>query len=80
MKVIYDINIEFVHPPIPERAWDYRATRSNYDEGDPCGYGRTPMIALAALLEQEMEREERSSELVDTIKEICLAGLPNAKA
>jgi hypothetical protein len=58
MKVIYDINITFVHPPIPERHFDYRATRSNYEPGLPMGYGRTPLAALADLMDQEFDAEE----------------------
>lgn len=57
MKVIYDIHIRFEHPPIPDRNFDYSATRSNYEPGEPIGRGRTPVAALADLLEQEMERE-----------------------
>lgn len=56
MKVIYDINITFVHPPIPVRDFDYRATRSNYEPGSPVGQGRTPVIALADLLAQEADK------------------------
>jgi hypothetical protein len=55
MKVIYDIRLSFEHPPIPDRNFDWSATRSNYDEGSPIGRGRTPAIALAHLLEQEAE-------------------------
>jgi hypothetical protein len=54
-KVIYDIRLSFEHPPIPDRNFDWSATRSNYDQGDPIGRGRTPAIALADLLDQEME-------------------------
>lgn len=57
MKVIYDIRISFEHPPIPDRSFDYSATRSNYEPGEPIGRGPTPIAALADLLEQEMERE-----------------------
>lgn len=65
MKIIYNILIEFVNPPIPDRTCDYRATRSNFDEGDPMGVGATPIIALADLLEQEAERKEMNEELDD---------------
>lgn len=54
-KVIYDIRLSFEHPPIPDRNFDWSATRSNYDAGDPIGRGRTPILALADLLEQEEE-------------------------
>lgn len=56
-KVIRDIDLQFVYPPIPDRNFDWRATRSGYDVGDLMGVGRTPVIALADLLEQEAERE-----------------------
>jgi hypothetical protein len=78
-KVIYDIIIRFEHPPIPDRSFDYSASRSSYDEGDPIGRGPTPIAALADLLEQEMDREERSRELVETIKGICIAGWEGAR-
>jgi hypothetical protein len=55
VKVIYDIHLSFVHPPIPDRNFDWQATRSNYDERSPIGRGRTPEIALADLLEQEAD-------------------------
>lgn len=57
MKVIYDIYLSFVHPPIPDRNFDWQATRSKYDQGDPIGRGRTPAVALADLLEQEDSRD-----------------------
>jgi hypothetical protein len=76
-KVIYDIIIRFEHPPIPDRSFDYSASRSSYDEGDPIGRGPTPIAALADLLEQDMEREP--DELVETIKAICLGSLADVK-
>ena len=58
MKIVHDINLTFVHPPIPERHSDWRATRSDYEPGEPVGYGATPILALTDLLEQEMELED----------------------
>jgi hypothetical protein len=52
------IEINFVYPPIPDRQFDWCATRKGYDEGDPMGYGRTPIAALAELISLEMERED----------------------
>ena len=60
-KVVYDINLTFVYPPIPIRHFDWRATRSNYDEGDLMGEGPTPTAALADLLEKESELEEEGA-------------------
>ena len=56
-KVIYDIHIRFIHPPIPDRNFDYQAVRSDYEPGEPIGRGPTPIAALADLLEQEREDE-----------------------
>ncbi len=53
--LVSDIQISFIHPPIPDRNMDWQATRSGYDEGDPIGRGRTPVVALADLLEKEEE-------------------------
>lgn len=53
--VIRNIEISFVHPPIPDRNWDYQAIRKGYEPGEPLGWGRTPVVALADLLEQEDE-------------------------
>ena len=61
-KVVYDIHLRFIYPPIPLRDFDWEATRSGYDQGDAIGRGRTPVAALADLLEQEAEAEERSSD------------------
>jgi hypothetical protein len=77
MKVIRDIELSFIYPPIPDRSCDWQATRKGYDEGEPIGRGRTPAIALADLLEQEMDREP--DELVETIKAICLGSLADVK-
>ena len=39
-------------PPIPTRAFDYRATLDGYEGGDPQGFGATPDAAVAELLDQ----------------------------
>lgn len=49
---------EFVHPPIPIRRFDWRATRESYEPGDPMGEGPTEDAAIADLLMQEDERDE----------------------
>jgi hypothetical protein len=41
---------EFIHPPIPDRSHDWRATRDGYEPGDKMGYGRTERQAVADLL------------------------------
>ena len=62
-KIIRDINLTFVYPPIPDRNFDWQATRSGYDEGEPIGRGRTPVVALADLLDREMELEDEEPEV-----------------
>ncbi|MDP2620876.1 MAG: hypothetical protein Q8P46_12000 [Hyphomicrobiales bacterium] len=57
VKIIRDINLTFAQPPIPDRNYDWHATRSDYEPGDLIGYGRTPVVALANLLEKEEEME-----------------------
>jgi len=49
------IKVTHVYPPIACRNFDYVATRDNYDEGDPVGYGSTEQQAIDDLLEQEDE-------------------------
>lgn len=55
----------FVHPPIPDRRFDWCAVRDGYEgptffsdgsiesHGDPAGYGRTEAEAIADLIESE---------------------------
>jgi hypothetical protein len=38
--------------PTPNRDWDYSATLDGYEGGEPIGYGATPELATAELLEQ----------------------------
>lgn len=78
MKVIRDINLSFEYPPIPDRRWDWSATRSGYEPGELIGRGPTPEKALADLLEQEAEREEPDQaheELMGVVKEVL--GVPS---
>ena len=46
------IQISEEFPPIPTRAFDYRATFDGYEGGDPQGFGATPDAAVAELLDQ----------------------------
>jgi hypothetical protein len=50
-----EIVTNFVHPPIPDRRFDYQAYRDGYDEGNLMGWGETKDLAIADLLEQEYE-------------------------
>ena len=49
------IHVRFIHPPIPDRQFDWCATYDHDepdDEGNmPAGYGKTPSAALGDLLE-----------------------------
>lgn len=56
MKVIRDIEVFFIHPPVESRDFDWQATRKGWDLGEPVGHGRTPVMAVANLLEVEEER------------------------
>jgi hypothetical protein len=47
------IETTHIYPPIPIRNFDWEATRSDYDEGDPIGYGKTEDEAIQNLLELE---------------------------
>lgn len=44
---------EYVYPPIPDRRWDWRATREGWDLGEPIGEGPTKQAAIDDLLMQE---------------------------
>jgi hypothetical protein len=46
---------EYVHPPIPMRCNDWRATREGDDEDYIVGWGATEDEAIADLLELESE-------------------------
>ena len=53
----------FDYPPIPERHSDWSAVFDGYDGApdahDPIGRGPTELAAIADLLDQERDREER---------------------
>jgi len=57
VKIVYDIHLRFVQPPIPMRDFDWSAIREGWEPGGLIGQGRTPVVALADLLEQELEAE-----------------------
>ena len=45
------ILVEYVHPPIPVRYFDWCATFADYEPGDPVGHGETQYEAILDLLE-----------------------------
>ena len=50
--------ITFYSPtPMPIRNFDWSAVTSNYEEGDPIGFGATEAEAIADLREQLEEQE-----------------------
>lgn len=53
MDELAQIEVSQVCPPIPTRAFDFRATRKGYEPGDPMGYGPTEEQAVADLLGNE---------------------------
>ena len=50
------IKTNFWAKPIPERSFDWEATRDGYDAGDAIGYGETEEKAIADLIAQEENR------------------------
>ena len=52
------IKTEFVYPPIPIRAYDWRAYRDGWDLGEPIGEGPTEQAAIADLITKEEEAED----------------------
>jgi hypothetical protein len=47
------INTIYDPKPIPLRNYDWEATRGDYDEYDPIGYGSTELEAITDLINQE---------------------------
>lgn len=45
------------YPPISNRNYDWSAIRSDYDEGDLIGHGKTEQMAIDDLLLQENEKD-----------------------
>lgn len=52
-KAELGIMTEFVHPAIPIRQFDWRATYRSYEPGDPMGHGSTEAEAIKDLLAQD---------------------------
>ena len=52
------IKTEFVYPPIPTRAYDWRAYRDGWDLGEPVGEGPTMQAAIDDLMIKEEEAED----------------------
>jgi hypothetical protein len=50
---------QHVYPPIPLRGWDWSAVTVDYEPGQPEGWGPTEEAAIADLVEQQEERDER---------------------
>lgn len=48
----------FDYPPIPDRRFDFSATRDSYDDGDLIGYGKTEQEAIDDLQNLELEASE----------------------
>ena len=70
------INVTFVYPPIPDRRFDYSATWSGYDEGDPIGYGETPAEAINDLLEQSDGGNDEADLLKAELSRLAMAISP----
>lgn len=46
------VRVDCICPPVPSRNYDFQATTTDYDEGDPIGCGATEAAALRDLAEQ----------------------------
>lgn len=51
----------FVHPPIPDRSFDWQAVRDGAEPGDLVGHGATEQQAIDDLLEQEHDSPQGTS-------------------
>ena len=51
---------EYVHPPIPYRNNDWRATREGDDEDYIVGWGATEAEAIADLLDEEAAAQDEA--------------------
>jgi len=54
------IVVDYIHPPIPNRNFDYRAYFDGYEPGDIVAFGPSPEEAvqeLIALMEEAEDRE-----------------------
>ena len=51
--------VRWIYPPIPDRRFDWQASRDGWDLGDPLGFGRTELEAIKDLLTQEEEQEDK---------------------
>lgn len=52
------IHIEFLYPPIPNRNFDYCAYLEGHEESGNYGYGISPEIAVAELIQGFWENGE----------------------
>jgi len=50
------IKVEYTHPPIPIREFDWCAYRDGYEPGNLMGHGKTKEAAIANLIAQEEDR------------------------
>lgn len=46
------VRVDLILPPVPTNRWDWSAVWTDYEPGDPIGYGATPEQALRDLREQ----------------------------
>lgn len=62
-SIVKNIRLEFVYPPIPLRTFDWCATETDYEPGDPIGFGQTAELAVRDLF---FEKAMRTSEELST--------------
>lgn len=57
------LTVQYIHPPIPYRNFDWCVTDENYEPGSPEGYGSSIQEALESYLESfEMKHNEQLKE------------------
>ena len=52
-EIVYNIRVNYDPKPIPDRRFDWEAVRTDYEPGEPIGWGKTPTEAVADLIEEE---------------------------
>jgi len=55
----HEIVTSFQNPPIPTRDYDWAAYTTDYEGGDPIGYGPTESAAIQDLLNQLDEQHNQ---------------------
>ena len=66
-----NIRTTYIAPPIPIRNFDWQATLSDYDAGDPVGHGSTRDESIDDLLDQVPDDEQRIDLMLVEYRDRC---------